>query len=255
MEGKKDEEERLAGMTLAILTAVGIVLTIFSILELYGITGNLYSASYYSLLSIFDAEGITPLTNYVAPFTLQFYKLVLVLATDGIVKIVIIGLVMASFINIMSDIDIKSKLAQISSRRMSGHTIICGYSMLSERLCSDLAASGKKFIIIVGSESDAEMLKGIGYQVIEGDFKSETVLKRAMAEKASSIIFDEKDDFDNLMGIISAKHINPKIKVITRVKDESSVTKMQRAGADQCVIPEIVAGVELGNYMVSKLFR
>ena len=255
MEGKKQEEERLAGLTLVVLTAIGIAFTAFSILEFYTITGNIYNASYYSLLSIFDAEGITPITNYIAPFTLEFYRLILVLAADGVVKIVIIGLVMASFINIMSDIDIKSKLAGIVAKRISGHTVICGYSMLAERLCAELAAQKRKFIVIVDSEADAEMLRALGYQTIEGDFKSENVLRKAYVENAKTIIFDARDDFDNMMGVISAKHLNSRIKVITRVKDEYTVTKMHRAGADQCVVPEIVAGVELGNYIVSKLFR
>ncbi|MCL5007171.1 MAG: NAD-binding protein [Candidatus Marsarchaeota archaeon] len=255
MEGKKQEEERLAGLTLVALTAIGIAFTAFSILEFYMVTGNVYSASYYSLLSIFDAEGITPLTNYVAPFTLEFYRLIIVLAADGIVKIVIIGLVMASFINIMSDIDIKSKLAGIVAKKISGHTVICGYSMLAERLCAELAAQKKKFIVVVGSEGEAEMLRSLGYQTVEGDFKSESVLRKAYIESARTVIFDAKDDFDNMIGVISAKHLNSRIKVITRVKDEYTVTKMHRAGADQCVVPEIVAGVELGNYIVSKLFR
>ena len=255
MESRKEEEERLAGLTLALLAATGIVLTVFSILEIYGITGNIYSASYYSLLSIFDAEGITPLTGVIVPFTLTFYKLVAVLAVDGIVKIVIIGLVMASFINIMSDIDIRSKIAEISGKGMRGHVIVCGYSMLAERLCAELATQKKRFVVIVGSESEVDMLRSLGFQAIEGDFKLESVLRKAMVGTAKNIIFDAKDDFENLMGVISARHLNPKIKIITRVADEYSVTKMHRAGADQCVVPEIVAGVELGNYMVSKLFR
>jgi voltage-gated potassium channel len=127
--------------------------------------------------------------------------------------------------------------------------------MLAERLCAELAAQKRKFIVIVDSEADAEMLRALGYQTIEGDFKSENVLRKAYVENAKTIIFDARDDFDNMMGVISAKHLNSRIKVITRVKDEYTVTKMHRAGADQCVVPEIVAGVELGNYIVSKLFR
>ena len=53
--------------------------------------------------------------------------------------------------------------------------------------------------------------------------------------------------------MITVKKIAPKAKTIIRINDESSVTKMLRAGADLCIIPEILVGIDLGNNIVNKI--
>ena len=65
-------------------------------------------------------------------------------------------------------------------------------------------------------------------------------------------MLDTTSDFEDALAIIAMKRMNKSIKVIVRLNSEASITNMIRAGADQFVIPEILAGAELGAY-ISKI--
>ena len=83
--------------------------------------------------------------------------------------------------------------------------------------------------------------------MVEGDFTDRKVLDSASISKAKAIVFTTESDFINLLGIVTAHHMEPELKIITRARSESSVRKMQRGGADLCLVPEVVAGIELGE--------
>ena len=40
--------------------------------------------------------------------------------------------------------------------------------------------------------------------------------------------------------------MQPSLKIISRARHDTSV-RMQRAGANLCLVPEVVAGIELGE--------
>ena len=82
------------------------------------------------------------------------------------------------------------------------------------------------------------------------DVKDE-ILDSAKIKNATEILFLTKNDYNNLLGIITAKHLNNNIKIITRSNDIHIMNKMKRAGASLCIIPEILTGAEIGNILVS----
>jgi hypothetical protein len=42
----------------------------------------------------------------------------------------------------------------------------------------------------------------------------------------------------------------PDVKIIARARQVANVTKMQRGGAELCLVPEVVAGLELGEHVL-----
>ncbi len=253
------ERRSIAGKTLIYLGIAAVVFAVATLYIVYNISHNLYVSAYYTIGSLFDAVGISVTSALQAsapPFSIAFYQLIVISVIDGIAKIIAVGLALAAVIEILTGTELLSKVSVFSANRMKNHIVICGYSRIAERICNDLSDKKMKFIVIERDPQVVEMLRGRNYTVIDGDFASAEALKSADIVKARAVVFAAKDDLMNLMGIVTAKHLNPKVKIISRATEEDTgITKMQRAGAEMCVVPEILAGIEIGSELQGKVSR
>ncbi len=243
--------ENTATRLIVMLLVVAGFLAVFSIAAIWLISHNIYAASYYSISALFDANNEGASTFIAGVLSGQsgylFYSLFAVSVIDGLAKAVIIGFLIAAFINLLSGIDLKSKLEFITAKHMKNHVIICGYSMLAERLCNDLKKNGLHLVIIEKDAEKVNLLRDLNFNVVEGDFTERKTLDNASIRKSKAIIFATESDFVNLLGIVTARHMDPSVKIISRARSETSVRKMQRGGASLCLVPEVVAGIELGE--------
>jgi len=234
-----------------LLSIITIFYTVFLILYINNLTNNIYSASYYVVSSLFDAAGIEKgviVNSTLLSSSNELLSITALLIITGIIKIVVVGILIAIIINIIyrSNITINHK------KKLTKHIIICGYSDISNKIASNLKKYKIDFVIIEKNHIKASMAEDEGYYVINDDFIKESALESADIKTASSIVFLTDDDYNNLLGVLTAKHLNNNIKIITKVSNIGLENKMKRAGASICVIPEIVAGIEIGD-MLSRI--
>jgi hypothetical protein len=254
-ETNVDLSDNVAARVIVILLVAASLLTVVSIALIRLISHNIYVASYYTISALFDTNdeySIIFIANMLSgnEFSYQFYSLIAISLIDGLAKAVIVGFLIGTFINLLSNIDLKSRLEVITAKHLKGHVIICGYSMLAERLCSDLRKKKINFVIIEKTPEKVNLLRDLKINVVEGDFTDKKVLESASLSNAKAVIFSTESDFINLLGIVTTHHMEPNMKIITRARAETSVRKMQRGGASLCLVPEVVAGVELGERIV-----
>jgi voltage-gated potassium channel len=239
------EEESIALKTIVIVALVSVVAVTISAAIMSSVLGSAPIGDYYTISVLFDAVGFYP--AIAVPFlSAEFYQFFTVLVLDGIVRIIIIGFLIASVIELASKINLQSRLSALSARKLRGHVIICGYSSFGERLARDLAKSGKKFVIIEREKGKVDMLRDIGYLAIEGDFTKDSYLNAASIRAAGAAVLDSGSDFEDALAAIAMRRLNKSLKIIVRVNSESSLAKIVDAGADQCIIPEVLAGAEIG---------
>lgn len=227
--------------------------TILSIEVIYGVTHNFSASSYYTFAALFSTNLSTSgsiIASEITPFSGGFYVVLAMSMLDGLIKAVIIGFVIAAFTRSIMNIDISSRINAAAASRMKGHVIVCGYSMLAERLCKELKRKGVQFVVIEKNPEIAELLEELGYHTVNGDFTDARVLNTAMLKTSKAIVFATESDFNNLLGVVTAKHTYPNAKIITRAAEEINIGKMKRGGARLCLVPEIVAGQELGDSML-----
>jgi voltage-gated potassium channel Kch len=251
-----DDSEGVAARVIVIMVVAAVLMTIISVAVITTIIHNVYAATYYSIGSLFDANGQSA-SNFIGAALVSgsagvFYEFIGISLLDGIAKVFIIGFLIAAFIDLLSNIDIKSKLDIITARRLKGHVIICGYSMLAERLCKDLKKDNMHFVIVEKDIQKVNLLRDLKFNVIEGDFTQSNILESASIRNARAIVFATESDFVNLLGVVTAHHITPELEIISRVRHEASISNIEKAGAGLCLVPEMVAGSELGEH-VSKL--
>jgi len=127
---------------------------------------------------------------------------------------------------------------------MNDHYIVCGYGKTGKRVLDDLLNKGLEVVIIENNAERSEKLKeiyGKKFIHLEDDATNDDVLLQAGIERAKILISVLSSDAENLFVTLSAKDLNKKLKVITRVNETTSGEKFRKAGADFIVSPIDIA--------------
>jgi voltage-gated potassium channel len=145
----------------------------------------------------------------------------------------------------------KSMLNEMNLERIRDHFIICGYGQVGRTVIEQLTLSSIPFVLIETNEGLYRQLLHEGTLVIQGDAKRHSVLQEAGIERARGLCVVIDNDADNLYITITAKALNPKLKIITRAGQERYAEAMRTSGADEVVIPEFEGG-RLASKLVEK---
>ena len=125
---------------------------------------------------------------------------------------------------------------------LSNHVIVCGYGRTGAEIVETLRNNRKRFVIIDKDESTVLELQGKGFVALADDATDDDVLRKAGVENAFCLITALGNDADNVYVVLTARGINPKLRIIARAVDQSSSKKLIRAGADKVVSPFEIAG-------------
>ena len=145
---------------------------------------------------------------------------------------------------------IKSMEKKIS--KLKGHTIICGHGRVGAAAAEHFIKNGAPFVVIENSPEVVLKLQELGYHCIQGDGTREEVMLRAGIKKASSLLAFLNSDPENLFTVLTARELNPVLRIIARTEQSSSESRMLRAGADSIVSPYASAGQRVAESLLSK---
>ncbi len=135
--------------------------------------------------------------------------------------------------------------------KMNNHYIVCGAGRVGEVIVRELALTHRPVVVI---DKDAEKVTAIGQELnvpfIVGDATEESILRAAGIERAAGLLAALGNDHDNLFLVLTARSINPNLRIIARGNHPSVVDKMLKAGADEVVLPETTGGLRMVSLMV-----
>jgi voltage-gated potassium channel len=147
------------------------------------------------------------------------------------------------FMNSYKDNKVKRKIDKISE-----HVVICGYGRNGKQAAIELSEHNVKVVII---EKNAEVVQVLretpGMLYVEGDAADEEVLKLAHLETARALITTLPVDADNLFVVLTAKELNPDVKIISRASVDKSDVKLKRAGATNVIMPDKIGGQRMAK--------
>ncbi len=131
--------------------------------------------------------------------------------------------------------------------KLSAHYIVCGFGGVGHGAVQALRQAGVSFVVLeMCPESCAEMReKGILH--IEGNATSEELLLRAGIKRARGLLALLHTDPDNLFVTLTARELNPTLRIISRCEGPSSEKKLMRAGADSTMAPFATAGMQIAS--------
>jgi voltage-gated potassium channel len=140
-------------------------------------------------------------------------------------------------------------------RRVAGlrdHIVVCGGGDTGRHIARELLATRTPFVVIEIDRGQEEHLKRLGPEVIYvfGDATDAETLRQAGVGAARGLLACLPSDKDNLFALLSARELNPKIRIVSRVVDEASRGKLLRAGADAVVSSTSIGALRLASEMI-----
>ena len=137
-------------------------------------------------------------------------------------------------------------------KRIEGHYILCGFGRVGRNVAMELDATQRRFVTVDESSevlvAHAEKHPGLLYLV--GDASDDDVLIEANIHHARGVFAVTGDDSRNLMIALTAKQINPSLRVVARCNDVRNVEKLRKAGADSIVSPNFTGGMRIASAML-----
>lgn len=212
----------------------------------------------YSWLDCFYMTFITLATigyNEVVDVTEYEYGrlFTIFIATAGIG---VLGYVFSTFTTFMLENELntswrRKKMKQKISQ-LKDHYIVCGVGLVGSNVAHELVATGRACVIIDSNMATIHRyLESHPQQLyLHGDATDNDMLLAAGVTKACGVFAVAHDDGMNLVISLSAKQLNPNLRVVARCHDLKNVEKTRRAGADEVVSPDFTGGLRLVSAMV-----
>lgn len=135
----------------------------------------------------------------------------------------------------------------------SEHVIICGFGRNGQQAAQILRSHKTDFVVIDNDEAHfSEWLEDHENLVyVLGDALDDDTLLKAGIKKAKALLLTLPADADNVFAVLSARHLNPHLQIITRAGLKSSIVKMKTAGADHVILPDQIGGAHMAT-LISK---
>jgi voltage-gated potassium channel len=130
---------------------------------------------------------------------------------------------------------------------MRGHVIVCGWGRVGRAVATDLRQAGQDVVVI---DVDASRIADLEFPTIAGDATLDATLRASGIEHAAALVAALEGDAENLFVTLSSKEINPGLFIVARARQEESVAKLSRAGADRVVNPQELGAARMASFVV-----
>jgi voltage-gated potassium channel len=122
------------------------------------------------------------------------------------------------------------------------HVIVCGYGHVGQHVCAELLAAGAPVVVIDRSEAALVAAGDAGAHPVLGDASADATLTGAGIGRARALVAVAGADSDNVLITMTARLLCPTLPIVSRGDDESTVHKLERAGANRTLSPHAIAG-------------
>ena len=130
-------------------------------------------------------------------------------------------------------------------RNLHNHFIICGSGRVGSHLVRDLLNTNELFVVVEKDAQRAAEFSQRGVDVLVGDATLEESLREVGVDRARGLAACLPDDADNVYVVLTARDLNPNLRIVARAAEEQAEAKLLRAGANLVVAPTIIGGHRL----------
>lgn len=128
---------------------------------------------------------------------------------------------------------------------LDGHIIVCGFGHTGLSATKELLARGtsaEQILVIDKLEERVRLAGTLGIAAFRADTTQESVLRDAVIDKAKAVIIAAGIDDANALILLTARHLNPKVRIIVSAKEEENVKLFKQGGADAILSPATFGG-------------
>jgi voltage-gated potassium channel len=211
-------------------------------------------------MSFFDAFYMTIITlatigfgEIPGPLSLPGRVMIILLAIGGMGTLLYAVSTVTAFL-------VEGQLRDLIRRRkmnkrienLREHFIVCGSGLIARYIVDELKKTRNPFVVVDALEADLKKLAGedpdFNYYV--GDVSDDPVLIACGIEKARGLLSALPSDQDNIFTIITARRLNPQLRIVSVAVAEQSIEKLRYAGADGVVSPNFIGSLRMVSEMI-----
>lgn len=226
-----------------------IYLLLFLLLLSFGISGYMLLQHYTFLEATYMTIITLASVGYGETKTLdntgRVFTICLILANLAILTFVITKISKFLFDGDFRNLYKKLKMEN-SIEKLENHIIVCGYGQNGTQAIKELKKSNLDLVVIDKVLTTNDDVK----YFIHDDATKDEVLLKAGIRKAKALLITLPNDAENIFVVLTAKELNPNIKIISRASKDTSVKKLKTAGANSIIMPDKVGGIQMANLLL-----
>lgn len=229
-----------------------LALTLVALVLLSGLLGYRFIAGftwtealYMTVITVATVgfQEVRPLTEEARMFT------VLLIISSVFIFAFALSVITEYILSKNSIDNLKKKKVKQQIEKLDQHVILCGFGRNGSQAAQRLKAYKRPFVIIEKSRETIDRFE-MEFLFVEGDANEDEILLEAGVKRASFLIVTLPDDAANLFVVLTARQLNPKLFIISRASQISSVKKLRLAGADKVIMPDKIGGDHMASLVV-----
>lgn len=142
---------------------------------------------------------------------------------------------------------LKRKKMEKEIENLQEHIIVCGCGTISKYIIGEFEKTKMDFVVVDKEIDEAAVGDAL---FLKEDPTSDYALLKAGIMKARGLIAAMPDDRDNFFIVLTARGMNPRLRIIAKCIHPDSIKKIRKAGADSVVMPDFIGGMRLVSEMV-----
>ena len=168
--------------------------------------------------------------------------------------------VTAMFVSLalLGDLVIKLELADYFGRRrrqrmfgkLSDHFIVCGVGRVGRCVVEELLRSGVEVSVTENDPEQAKWAIDRDVPIIVADATRDDTLRAARIEFAAGLVAAVASDAENVYVTLTARALNPKLRISARASAEQAEDKLHTAGATTVLTPYPFIGHRLAQSLL-----
>jgi voltage-gated potassium channel len=217
---------------------------------------NIFECAYMTTITLTTVGYGEILSNFESNPAARLFTIFLLLIGMGVLLYAVSTVTAFLVEGELSNVIWRRKMEKAIAK-LRNHFIVCGFGEIGIHIVEELLKTRRHFVVVENNpERILELkIKGsaanpTGTLYVEGDATNDEVLHNAGIKHAQGLICSLHSDPENLFLAITAKQLNPKIKVFSRCIDPGSQPKFLKAGADYVVSPQHIGAMRLISQMV-----
>jgi voltage-gated potassium channel len=124
---------------------------------------------------------------------------------------------------------------------LEDHVIVLGYGDLTEPILNELDGQSD-FVVVTPEPLRASDLSERGVKILKADPSDEDPLERVGIEEARAVVAATNNDAEDALAVLTARQLNPDVRIVAAATDRENVDKLRRAGADTVISPATIGG-------------
>lgn len=217
---------------------------------LYGGEQSLLDCLYMTVISI-TSVGYGEVVSVTGNPAAEVFTMVLIIVGIGIITYGIGTLTALLIEGELSGI-LRMKKMKKAIDKLEGHYIVCGGGETGLPVIEELVKNTERVVLIETSEEKIERCLGRlpDLLYVNGDATEDQHLIDAGIARAKGVAICLPNDKDNLYITMTARMLNRRIRIISRMINVKLKAKLKKAGADSVVSPNAIGALRIASEML-----